>query len=892
MDSLAREDNIRDLKESLQRLPKDLEKTYDDALERIRHQDSRKLARAEQVLTLINCAKRPLQMSEMRQAISIRKGDTSLDLEALPKAESFISPCRGLVVVEDESQVVRLVHYTTDEYFKRRPDRYRSPEAHRYIAGVLVTYLSFTTFANFSIYKTIDDAMNERAEECKMSMTVPENDEKSEAVWASMERCLKDNVLVEYAAEYWGHHAREALTSPEDQSDLCLTTTSVQDSKADDLWDLKQLILEFLKKKHNIACANAVIYHVDRRLYCFDALTRGPYDVTNLHMAASIGIPYFVEHCLGQGADVDARDFMGMTALHKAAQYGHLEIVQLLLDSGASIALRDRMRRNALHWAVSANAVSVVQLLLQSGSDPGSERWDGNSTIRVAAVGGFDEIVQLLVGYEMNGLKRTHCIGDAMVEAAYNQHWGVVCLLLRAGTDWNISDNYITRALICASSEGHIMITKTLLEVGVDANSSLRIGGDALQSISQKQYSRPLLFSAVQNGHRGSVALLLENEADVNAPDSDGDTLMVCICRQSYRETSCVPTVQWLIENGADTAATDCDFNRTSLEWAVLQGDEELVRFLLQYESFSAARRNLMLYLARLYHAIKAKAHEAVDQLFRENTVRGLGSISEILLIYIPAAAGYEDIVRTFLQLRAAVDAKTPSGKTSLHLAAQAGHIAVVELLIDKAADINSRDSIGLTPLMEAASRGHSAMVQLLLDRGADIDAAPRQRTSASTAIALALQNSYMSIAKMLLERGANVDARYDQFGGTLLHLVFQDPRVWKIHLLLDNGADLEAEDIAGRTPLFVSVRRGPFDPKAVQALLERGANLEARDNYGHTALVEAARSGRLEAVQFLLERGADPHALPSAVTIENDWVYEEDFDKAVELVLEAQSKT
>lgn len=76
MDSLAKEDNIRDLKESLQRLPEDLDKTYDDALERIKSQDSRKLARADQVLTLISCAKRPLKLEEMLEALSIRRGDT------------------------------------------------------------------------------------------------------------------------------------------------------------------------------------------------------------------------------------------------------------------------------------------------------------------------------------------------------------------------------------------------------------------------------------------------------------------------------------------------------------------------------------------------------------------------------------------------------------------------------------------------------------------------------------------------------------------------------------------------------------------------------------------------------------------------------------------------
>lgn len=206
MDSLAKEDNIRDLKESLQRLPEDLDKTYDDALERIKSQDSRKLARADQVLTLISCAKRPLKLEEMLEALSIRRGDTFLDPEALPKTESLISTCCGLVVVEDESQIVRLVHYTTEEYFKRQLQHYRSSEAHRYVAGILVTYLSFTMFANVSMDKKIEDAINKDEEGWSWNR-------RGTVAGIVMRKLFKDSMLVQYAAEEWGNHARDAFAN-------------------------------------------------------------------------------------------------------------------------------------------------------------------------------------------------------------------------------------------------------------------------------------------------------------------------------------------------------------------------------------------------------------------------------------------------------------------------------------------------------------------------------------------------------------------------------------------------------------------------------------------------------------------------------------------------------
>ena len=64
MDSVAKEDNTRELEESLQRLPRELDRTYDDALQRIKEQDSRKRARADQVLTLTSCENWPLILAE------------------------------------------------------------------------------------------------------------------------------------------------------------------------------------------------------------------------------------------------------------------------------------------------------------------------------------------------------------------------------------------------------------------------------------------------------------------------------------------------------------------------------------------------------------------------------------------------------------------------------------------------------------------------------------------------------------------------------------------------------------------------------------------------------------------------------------------------------------
>ena len=79
-----------------------------------------------------------------------------------------------------------------------------------------------------------------------------------------------------------------------------------------------------------------------------------------------------------------------------------------------------------------------------------------------------------------------------------------------------------------------------------------------------------------------------------------------------------------------------------------------------------------------------------------------------------------------------------------------------------------------------------------------------------------------------------------------------------KVSLLLEKGAELEARDIDGWTPLMVAAGKSST-PEIVQLLLEKGAELNARSTAGGTPLMFAARnSSTPEIVQLLLEKGAD----------------------------------
>jgi hypothetical protein len=49
----------------------------------------------------------------------VEAGESELDEDNLPQIEDMVSVCAGLVTVDEESGIIRLVHYTTQEYFQR-----------------------------------------------------------------------------------------------------------------------------------------------------------------------------------------------------------------------------------------------------------------------------------------------------------------------------------------------------------------------------------------------------------------------------------------------------------------------------------------------------------------------------------------------------------------------------------------------------------------------------------------------------------------------------------------------------------------------------------------------------------------------------------------------------
>jgi hypothetical protein len=279
---------------ALEFLPLGLEETYRDTLMRIEKQPREDDPLTMSILQWISHSKRPLLVDELCHALAMEWDDDEeprrdLDLDNMLDPESLVDVCNGLVIVEDESKVIRLVHFTTQEYFNKSGGSL-FPNAETQISKTCLTYLSLDAFSK-------GDCPSGQGLEAK----------------------LQQFPFLNYAAHHWGYHLRG---KPER--------------------DLEDIALNLLNNQGCLLASAQVMYIHDYRWAEYSQ--HFPKNMISLHVVAAFGLCTLVSLLLEKGVDVEAKTSNGWTALHNAADSGHEAVVRLLLEKGAAQCGRQRAR--------------------------------------------------------------------------------------------------------------------------------------------------------------------------------------------------------------------------------------------------------------------------------------------------------------------------------------------------------------------------------------------------------------------------------------------------------------------------------------------------------------------------------------------------------------------
>ncbi len=437
-----------------------------------------------------------------------------------------------------------------------------------------------------------------------------------------------------------------------------------------------------------------------------------------------------------------------------AVKAGNREAVRTLLKNRAEINAAEADGTTPLHWAVRADDLEMSRWLLQAGANPKTPNRYGITPLSLAATNADAAMVDALLKAGADPKAVLQGGQTILMTASRTGNPEVVKALLAHGADPNTKEStYGETALMWASAENHAAAVQLLIDHGADldvrstalAFAKDRFGLEGVTTILPHGNWTALMYAA-QQGSLDASWTLASAGASLNLTDPDGTTALVVAIINGHYDTAALLAEKGADPNIADTAG-----------------------------------------MAALYAAVDMNT---LGEVYGRPARKSTSKLTALDLMTVLLAHG----ANPNAQLKSATltRAHTP-GEATL--------------------------GTGTTPLMRAAKNGDAPAMKLLLDHGADPAMVQKNHTTALMLAAglgrglgvfakdYATEAQMVEAVKVLLDRHVDVNAVNDS-GQTALHFAAQASDDI-VRLLVANGANPNAKDKQGRTPLDAALGVG-----------------------------------------------------------------------------------
>ena len=818
IDSICTHKTDESILEALHNLPKDLPETFDRILLNLKQSGS-DLALSRKIFEIVAIAHRPLDLAELREAISVETGSKVWDDKKLVNdIHRCLDCCSSLIVVDEEYSTVHYAHHSVKQYLFSpvtnpgvKEYHIEPHEADRNLGEIILTYLGLDIF-DMQLTKTSSESQTETpfSPSHILQATLPKtrlvnamalkylkSREKDrldvrrqlEMTAGISEKGIRERYFLSYSKEFWLFHTKMLEGSPDKYHPVWERLLSGRSDITGLPWapehwlDLNSKFVKWVMQNRHQLLFRCVFYEISKEESTEWRELGGM--VYLLERSAAIGLTPDTEAEIATyglqvwtSREVEAQRTEQQTPL--PAKDG-IHLLQVLLKKRADVSIRGIKHETALFAAVASSNEEAVRLLLENKADANMLDRNGDPALQEALLNDNATIIRPLIEYgaDVNARCRQRGIG---VKPMYEE----------GETNGTV--------LHLAVTKGDERVVQLLLEKGANVNAQGGRYGNSLQA-------------AIQNQHENVVRILLEKGADINAQSGRSGTALRIAALYANNEG----IVQLLLEKGADLRIQSGIYG-TLLEEIVSISDRRIIRLLLE------------------------KGADEFEKDEQNKFVLSEAAISDDI-----------NAVKHLIGKGANINVYSDEYGTALQAAAKHGREKAIRLLLEEGADVNVEGICG-TALQVAARQGYEKVIRLLLEKGANINFEGKRHGTVLRAAAKYKYTYTERVIRLLIEKGANVNAQSKKYG-TALHAAASSGVEATAWLLLENGADVNVQHEEHGTALHLAVaRRDDHDgecEKIVRLLLEYGADINVIDGEYRTALEVAVNE---EVVRLLLD--------------------------------------
>ena len=444
---------------------------------------------------------------------------------------------------------------------------------------------------------------------------------------------------------------------------------------------------------------------------------------------------------------------VGATPLVDAVKSGDKAAVIALIERRADVNAPEADGTTALHWAVHQNDLDLAERLIRAGAKVNVKNDYGATPMSEAAVTGSADMIEKLLKAGADVESPNMDGQTTLMVVARTSRVDAAQALLRRGAKVDAVEQWRGQtALMWAAAESQPAMVKLLVEAGADVNAR----------------------SKVNNWQRQITA-----EPRAIYRPAGGLTPLLYAAREG-----CIDCAKYLAAAGADLNLADPE-QVSPLLLSILNGHFDLAAYLIQ----KGAQPGKWDWYGRtpLYAAVDLNTLPRggrPDQPSLDTTT-SLQIIEQLLA----AGANPNPELKLAPPFRnigndRGLDGLLTIGTTPLLRAAKALDAPAIKMLLEKGANLSLSNNRGITPVMAAAGLGSTDADT----RGLYITEDVQQRSIESL--------------KLLLAAGADINAKDGTRGLTPLHEAARWGWNDVVRFLVDHGADLQAKDNRGMTPV------------------------------------------------------------------------------------------